>query len=422
MFLRRLRIVNFRSFDQLELDFALEDAEGERVNRPWTVLLGDNGIGKSNLLRAIALVTAGSDALPDLVGEPEDWIRYKQDECCIEALLTTKEGEERHLRLELRRGDTRSEIVKRNHQNLAPLDAALEHTKRNYFVVGYGTSRRLSEGTHRMRNQSSGYQDLRSQNVATLFDPDAILNPLESWAMDLDYRHEDGLDVVQQVLEGFLDGVEFQGIDKERGRLMFKTEDGVVPLSALSDGYQNIAAWIGDLLYRITETFEDYRAPLEARGLLLVDEIGLHLHPSWQRQLLDYISRKLPNFQRIVTTHSPMTAQQAGEGELFYLRRDEGRVRLFPFQGSPRHLLLHQLLLSSAFALPTDESFAVESAKHEYRELRDQDSRSESEQVRLEALSFDLQAMPSSGDSPVVTDHQMDLLRRIDQELTAKGS
>ena len=67
-----------------------------------------------------------------------------------------------------------------------------------------------------------------------------------------------------------------------------------------------VAAWIGDLLYRITETFEDYRAPLEARGLLLVDEIGLHLHPSWQRQLLDYISRKLPNFQRVVTTHSPM--------------------------------------------------------------------------------------------------------------------
>ena len=46
-----------------------------------------------------------------------------------------------------------------------------------------------------------------------------------------------------------------------------------LPLSALSDGYQAMAAWSGDLLWQITETFADYSDPLRARGLLLIDEI-----------------------------------------------------------------------------------------------------------------------------------------------------
>jgi hypothetical protein len=42
-------------------------------------------------------------------------------------------------------------------------------------------------------------------------------------------------------------------------------------------------AWIGDLLYRVTEIFDDYKAPLKTRGLFLIDEVDLHLHPKWQR-------------------------------------------------------------------------------------------------------------------------------------------
>ena len=149
-----------------------------------------------------------------------------------------------------------------------------------------------------------------------------MLNPLETWAIDLHYRRQDeGLAIIHEAMRKLLPGMTFKGIDRERRDLMFDTVDGVVPLAYLSDGYQNMAAWCGDLLFRVTDTFDDYKDPLAARGVLIVDEIDLHLHPVWQRQLRNFLSDMFPNFQFILTTHSPLTAQQAGAGELFLVKR-----------------------------------------------------------------------------------------------------
>ena len=163
--------------------------------------------------------------------------------------------------------------------------------------------------------------------------------------------------------------VKFLRIDKKTKQLVFESPNGNVVLSQLSDGYQNIAAWIGDLLYRISNTFDDYKNPLTTRGLLLIDEIDLHLHPKWQRILLDFIQRKLPKFQVICTTHSPLTAQQADENELFYLERERAKVVLKPFVGSPKKLGINQLLTSPIFGLDSDDSYEIERLKKSQREL-----------------------------------------------------
>ena len=152
---------------------------------------------------------------------------------------------------------------------------------------------------------------------------------------------------------------------------MFRTVDGEVPLNQLSDGYQNMAAWCGDLLYRITEAFPDRKDPLATRGVLLIDELDLHLHPVWRRQLVDFLSALLPNFQFIATTHSALTAQQSGEGELFVIRREGAKQRpvLVPFVGEPRLMQLHQLLMSPMFGLESMDSVAVEKARDTARKL-----------------------------------------------------
>src|SRR5690606_3786942 len=132
--------------------------------------------------------------------------------------------------------------------------------------------------------------------------------------------------------------------------------------------YQQMVAWVSDLLYHVTRTFGDYKNPLAARGLLLIDEIDLHLHPAWQRQIHAFLTEGLPNFQVIATTYSPLTAQQAGRDELYALRRDEeGQIGLVPFVGDPSWMLLHQLLMSPMFGLETDESLKVETAKTKTR-------------------------------------------------------
>ena len=248
------------------------------------------------------------------------------------------------------------------------------------------------------------------------------MNPLDTWAMDLDYRRkEEGLDAVRAALKDLLPGVLLTRIDREQRELIFATPDGELPLDQLSEGYQNMAAWCGDLLYRITEVYKDYKAPLSARGLLLIDEIDLHLHPVWQRVLREFLNRKLPHFQIFATTHSPLTAQQAGEGELFFLQREArkgGPANLEPYPGAPNKLLLHQLLLSPAFGLTSLDSKKVEDMKGEYRSLKARKSKlPAAEKRRLGELRDELVDLPEWTRPTKEDKRQVELLEEIQQTL-----
>ena len=114
--------------------------------------------------------------------------------------------------------------------------------------------------------------------------------------------------LIRSTLADLLPDVAFRTIDKTGKTLIFDTADGPVALEDLSDGYQNVAAWVGDLLYCTTAVLDDGSEPLATPGLLLLDEIDLHLHVKWQRRLRRFIEQKLPRFQIVATTHSPMTA------------------------------------------------------------------------------------------------------------------
>ena len=413
MFLKSIRLNNVKCFSEIDLSF--EDEDGDIRKR--TLLLAENGAGKSTLLKAIALVTAGSDAIADLLGEPSDWIRYKTHHCEISALLVTTDGKEREIHLRIEPKDTRADVIVKNKQSLAWLDDALNQKKRDYFVLGFGASRHLNTANSR-RTKTSEFTNKRAQRVATLFDPDAATTPIDAWAMDLDYRENRiGLETVRKVLSNLLPEVKFHDIDKQNGHLLFDTPDGIVPLHCLSDGYLAMAAWIGDLLFRVSE-ISNQEKPLTAKGLLLIDEVDLHLHPKRQRQLLSLLDKWLPNFQFVATTHSPMAAQQAGEGELHCLMRERRKIRLYPFSGAPNTLLLHQLVMSPAFGLDTDESKAVEDMKNRYRSLRDKADLSAKEQAELDKLTTAITELPLGGRASMILSEEHErLLRKIEQEL-----
>ncbi len=416
MFLRSIHVENVRGLADVELDF--HDAAG--VARQWTVLLGANGSGKSNLLKAIALVTAGSEAAAELAGDFASWVRVGKGSrrAKVSAVLQNQELEERPVAIEFRRDDTITPFLTRNAETLEALDAALKHSQRNYFVAAYGASRRLSDSRGLSREKSQ-YRSLRAQSVATLFDPNRTLVPFENWVMDLDYRTKgSGLKLVRSISKEFLPGVVFHRVDREKQRLLFRTSDGLVPLELLSEGYQNVIAWVGDLLSRLTKVFTNYRNPLEARGLLLIDEVDLHLHAIWQRRLLEFLQRKLPNFQFVVTTHSPLTAQQTGVGELYYLERADDGVHLREFAGEPRRLLLHQLLMSDAFGVSSDESRQQQAMKDSYRQLRDKSGKTAAEKRHLETLAAAVRELPDPiRTNSLVNEETLSLLRKIESEL-----
>ena len=418
MFLTRVEIENIRSIEHL--DMPLTDESGPR---PWTLLLGENGTGKSTVLKSLARALGGSDALAELVGNPNDWIRRKHSAGRIRVEVVTAEGEARSAELVLRRA-TKLGLFESNRDALAQLDAAIAHSPRNYFTAGYGVTRRPEGYQRRSTSRGDGYLSPRARAVSTLFSPDETLTPLELWAMDLDYRRGDGFQVVRKVLNTLLPGIQLLRIDRENRELIFRTPDGQLPYRLLSDGYQNVASWVGDLLSHLTEVFYDYKSPLAARGLLLIDEVDLHLHPVWQRELRRFITSTLTNFQVICSTHSPLTAHQTGEGELYVLHRPpRGASVLQPYEGAANRLMLHQLMASPIFEFETVDSDEVERAKSEYRRLRDRgQNRTRDDEKRLKHLADQISDLPTwsedSPEAPTPASVPAAVLRELEQAMT----
>jgi predicted ATPase len=415
MFLQKLKLRNIRSLREVELDFA---SDVGLAARQWTFLLGENGTGKSSVLRALALAIAGSEAVNELVGNPDDWIRLGANEASIEVQFTTSDNQPRRAALNFQRGWNTIDLVENNRADLSQIDSAVAKSERNYFIVGYGVTRRPQGGGTSFAVPGANFRTRRARAMATLFSGDASLVALEHWAMDLDYRRGgQGLNAVRTALDKLLPDVSFKHIDRERRQLIFDTLDGELPFSALSDGYQAMAAWCGDLLWQITESFEDYSDPLRARGLLLVDEIDLHLHPVWQRRLVSFLKETLPNVQVVVTTHSPLTVHQAGENELFVLRRDDGEgVAIEGYEGAPNRLLLPQLLASPLFGLQTLDSPQVEQLRDELRDLSLSDGkkqRSAAKQSRIRAIEGELEGVSQWREVPAYLQPTNRLLEEV---------
>ena len=120
MFLRHLHLENIRSIEKLDLSFNAQQAA-----RNWTYLLGENGTGKSSILKAIGLVLAGSESIFELVGNPDDWIRLGMEEASIALEFSTQDGEMRHASVTFKRGSGTSQFVRTNGEALDQIDRAI---------------------------------------------------------------------------------------------------------------------------------------------------------------------------------------------------------------------------------------------------------------------------------------------------------
>ena len=108
---------------------------------------------------------------------------------------------------------------------------------------------------------------------------------------------------------------------------IFRNEDGQVnmlPFKNLSDGYRNMIGMVADMVYRCIQLNPGLRerAVLETDGIVLIDELDLHLHPEWQRNIVADLKRVFPKIQFIVTTHSPFIIQSLTKEELIVLDKD----------------------------------------------------------------------------------------------------
>jgi hypothetical protein len=238
---------------------------------------------------------------------------------------------------------------------------------------GYGAGRRLGSsalsGSKADDASATLFLDvagLRDAGSATLFSDAAELRNAEEWLLQTDYsaskpsefqrKQQERLDQVKQMLLNILPEVDAIRFDTGSGtrpipEVEFQTPYGWVQLRQLGYGYRTLIGWMVDLASRMVERYPESSDPLAEPAVVLVDEIDLHLHPTWQRKLIGYLTERFPNTQFIATAHSPLIVQAASEANLVVLRREGDHVVIDNDFKAIRGWTIDQVLTSDLFGL-----------------------------------------------------------------------
>ena len=133
--------------------------------------------------------------------------------------------------------------------------------------------------------------------------------------------------IASEITEGF--PIKFAGVGEDEMGLFprLETPDGTLPINLLSQGTQSIMQWLARLLFGYAEYYDFPQELEEKPGVLIIDEIDAHLHPSWQRRVIPTLTRYFPKLQIFCSTHSPLMLAGLSAGQVQLLKRDgNGRV------------------------------------------------------------------------------------------------
>lgn len=325
----RIEIRGFRILKHLKL-------EREPANTDlgqWTLLIGDNGVGKTSFLQALALAVGTNRQVLPL----EQWIRD------IGVSFTTNS-------LESAAGGWFS----RSTGQMGSLIAVVRPT---CPLWAYGSQRGNALG-----GPDRAVDLTHAAPLDGLFDPDWRMIHAETWLKNLKHaaleKNGQSKELFDSICSLLTEVLHLERIEVSADGVRLFGEDGNgVPLSQWSDGYLTTAGWILDLIARWTTHATLNGIPIGAdfceqmTGLVLIDEIDLHLHPTWQTQIVRDLRRLFPRLSFIATTHNPLTLLGAEKGEIYVLRRNpEGEIEAIP-RDIPPGLDVDQVLTGDWFGL-----------------------------------------------------------------------
>jgi predicted ATP-binding protein involved in virulence len=175
----------------------------------------------------------------------------------------------------------------------------------------------------------------------------------------------------------------------------FHTPYGWVGLRQLGHGYRTLIAWMVDFASRLVDRSPDSSNPLAVPAVALIDEIDLHLHPIWQRQLMGHLTRCFPNTQFIVTAHSPLIVQAAAEdANIALLRREGDHVVVDNDLDTIRGWRIDQILTSDLFGLPSARPPQFDRLLERRKEILTQSELTEADERELAELEARIGPLP----------------------------
>ena len=420
-----LELENVRCFgERQKIDFSAENG----IPRRWTIILGDNGTGKTTILQNLIAM------LPKLDIHGSIQVSVPNISRSFFEKNKFKTGSKSKYRVGARYS------LQPNLQSLGKvlsLSAEIDKKKGSLAKVlwngisincfAYGASRKAGNASISEQKEESEYK--------TLFDETALLISPEEWLLQADYaskrdsefkkKREYELELVKRILIGVspnvkgalpdVDNIRFS--ETESGRtpkpiVEFQTPYGWVESKDLSLGYRTSMAWIVDFASRMFDLYPESDTPLAEPAVVLIDEIDLHLHPKWQRELIDYLTNLFPHTQFIVTTHSPLIVQAAAaqDANIVVCRREGDHVVIDQSVEAVRGWRADQILTSDLFDLPSTRDTELEKLEKQRREILSKAKLTKADEKKVKELSAELdnlRVMENPED-----DKAMDIIRR----------
>lgn len=433
MYVAKVSLKNIKGFKDLEFD--LKRGKGQYAG--WTVFTGENGSGKSTLLKAIAIALMGPEMSRAFVQNCSGWKRQGQTKdtgsedtkgnrqnISLSLDIVQKKGDdeinrppsdsnqiinisistkstggydvffsktEENFKLDhliKQNNFAKSNIPEYTDPEITPEGTIWNPSLKGWFFCGYGPFRRIFGSS---QDLSAHMRFPPIERCITLFDESYSLGEVDRWLKDLDYRrlenkgeNSDELDLVIDVLKDKLlpEGTDVVRVDSN-GLWLKDREGASLTWADMSDGHRTALALLTDILRHfiraygiegLSEKNDEGKTVITRSGVVLIDEIDAHLHPSWQGKIGSWLKEHFPNVQFLVTSHSPLVCQAADKNGLFVLPSrdsDEKPRRLTPEEYTEVIASRSDtILLGPAFGLESTRSEDIIKKRARYARLR----------------------------------------------------
>lgn len=269
--LKQLAVKDFQGIKELSLDTIPVDSQ-------WIFLVGENGFGKTTVLQSIFLGLNGA----------------------FDGNLNLLEDKHSSIQVEYKHLD--DSLI----NNVRTNENRLEH------LAAYGPGRLNLQGA-----KSENAEDRNNTISYNLFNSDGFLFNINAELMRFELREKKRFNLLKKAFCTLIPNIADIRFNQETDQIEYieqevntDNEDVVkyqpLPFRKLASGFKSIIALAGDMIVRLSKNQTDVKDPSELKGIVIIDEIDLHLHPKLQKQLIGQFSKVFPKIQFIVSTHSPI--------------------------------------------------------------------------------------------------------------------
>lgn len=456
IYIKQLKIKNIKTFGKTSINFENEDGTLPQ----WTLILGDNGIGKSTILQSIAwmrpFLPYKKDEIPgdeELIPAPvindeendvlRDLVRkvpqtYNQGSY-IKGLfvagreLGSKKGKVNDLCF------TGMNIHLNEDAELELVIPGLKATGDSFYndevlVYAYSASRSLGKGNLEGNELLDTIPSFISDQTV-LYDAQELIHTVNYATLgskdEEKEKYNNFFNLIKKMLISLLpDVINVTDIKINAPKLVknklqpaefiISTKHGIdIPFEHFSLGYKTVLSWSVDLAWRLFNKYSESSNPLNEPAIVLIDEIDLHLHPLWQAEIINNLSKHFPKVQFIATAHSPLIVQSKINANFAVLKFGDAYVDIINDPGNIDGWRVDQILTSIYFGLDSARGPKYDNLLKQRDKLASKRTLTKVESKKLHDITIQLSNFPS-GDTPEQT-RDREIIKKIISDYKESG-